>query len=133
MIALEKLAVGKKEFHIRLAAREQAENRRLSWEETLEWLRSESEAYQRTALRALVYENPYASRRLPEDIFTGPYDVRWGLAADQPYINRLYAGPEIQKLEAAEHELELDLGPLQKMMERQQEQTATSAQPSETT
>jgi len=133
VIALEKLAVGKKEFHIRLAAHEQAENRRLSWEETLEWLRSESEAYQRTALRALVYENPYASRRLPVEIFTGPYDVRWGPAADQPYITRLYAGPEIQKLEAAEHELELDLGPLHKMMKRQQEKTATSEQPSETT
>jgi excisionase family DNA binding protein len=121
VIALEKLAVGKREIQIALAKKERGEDRRLSWEETFEWLRSEEEAYQRTALRALVYENPFAAKRLPNDIFTGPYDARWGPEPDKPYIRRLYAGAELEKLEAAERELELDLGPLEKMMKRRRE------------
>ncbi len=125
VIALEKLAVGEKEFHIALARKERAEDRRLSWEETFEFQRSEKEAYQRTALRALVYENPYAAKRLPDDIFMGPYDARWGPEPNEPRITRLYAGAELEKLEAAEKELELDLGPVQKMMKRQQEKAST--------
>jgi hypothetical protein len=67
----------------------------------------------------LVYENPYAKRRLPANIFAGPFDVRWGPVDGQPYIDRLYVGSELAKLETVEHELELDLGPLQKMMKDQ--------------
>jgi excisionase family DNA binding protein len=119
VIALEKLAVGQREFRVTLARKEQEEDRRLSWEEFFEFLQSQGEAYRRTTLRVLVYENPYAKRRLPANIFAGPLDVRWGPVDGQPYIDRLYVGSELAKLEAVEHELELDLGPLQKMMKDQ--------------
>jgi hypothetical protein len=83
-------------------------------------------------LRVLVYENPFANKRLPEDVFTGPYDVRWGpvddrrinrlyigseLAIDVRWgpvddrrINRLYIGSELAMLEGTEHEMGLSLG-----------------------
>lgn len=117
VISLERLAVGKREFRIKLAKKEREENRRLPWEETWEWLQRE-EAYERTALRVIVYENLYAAKRLPNDLFVGPYDVRWGPEADEPYITRLYAGEEIARLEEAENDLELDLGPLQRLAKR---------------
>jgi excisionase family DNA binding protein len=119
VIALEKLAVGHREFRIALAKKEREEDRRFSWEEFFEFLQSQGDAYRRTALRVLVYENPYAKRRLPANIFAGPFDVRWGPVDGKPYIDRLYVGSELAKLETVEHELELDLGPLQKMMKDQ--------------
>ena len=114
VIALEKLPVGNREFRVKLAKKELKENRRLSWEEFFEFLQSQGDAYHRTVLRVLVYENPYAKKRLPADIFAGPFDVRWGPVDGQPYIDKLYVGSELAKLEAVEHELELNLGPLQK-------------------
>jgi hypothetical protein len=116
VIALEKLALGQREFRVALARKEREEDRRFSWEEVFEFLQSQGEAYQRTSLRVIVYENPYAKRRLPANLFVGPFDVRWGPVEGQPYIDRLYVGSGLAKLEAEEHELELDLGPLQRMM-----------------
>jgi hypothetical protein len=118
VIALEKFAIGQREFRIELAKKQQEEDRRLTAEEFHEFYQDHVDVCQRTALRVLVYENPYAGKRLPEDIFTGPVDERWGPVANQPDIKRLYVGAELAKLEAAEHELELDLGPLQKMIKK---------------
>lgn len=106
-------------FGVTLARKEREEDRCLSWEEFFEFPQSRGDAYRRTALRVLVYENPYAKRRLPANIFAGPFDVRWGPLDGLPYINRLYVGLELAKLEAAEHELELDVGPLRKITEHQ--------------
>jgi hypothetical protein len=61
----------------------------------------------------LVYENPYANKRLPPDIFNGPFDMRWGPVEGQPYIDRLYVGSELAKLEVAERQFGLNLGPMQ--------------------
>ncbi len=113
VIALEQLAVGHREFRIALAEKEQGENRRFSWEEVFEFLKSQEDVYERTALRVLVYENPHAAKKLPDDIFTGPFDVRWGPVDDQ-HISKLHVGSELAKLEAREHELGLNLGPFQK-------------------
>lgn len=113
VIALEKLPVGNREFRIVLAKKEQEENRRLSWEEFFEFLQKQGDAYHRTVLRVLVYENPYAKKRLPPDIFHGPFDVRWGPIEGQPYIDRLYVGSELGKLELAERQFGLNLGPMQ--------------------
>jgi hypothetical protein len=123
VIALEKFPVGQKEFHIALAKKERDEDRRVPWEESHELFQRQEDVYQRTTLRVLVYENPYTSRRLPGEIFTGPYDVRWGPEAGAPYINRLYAGSELEKLEAEEDELGLNLSPLQRRAKRRQRKT----------
>jgi excisionase family DNA binding protein len=114
VIALEKLAVGQREFRVVLTRKELEENRRFSWEEFLEFLQNQGDTYHRTVLRVLVYENPYARRRLPSNIFAGPFDERWGPVDNQPHIDRLYVGSELAKLKTAERELELDLGPLQR-------------------
>jgi excisionase family DNA binding protein len=110
VIALERLAVGQREFRITVTRKEEEEDRRFSWEEFFEFLQSQGDTYCRTALRVLVYENPYAKRRLPANLFVGPFDVRWGPVDGQPYIDRLYVGSELAMLEAEEHELGLDLG-----------------------
>lgn len=102
-----------RESRVALAKKEQGENRRFSWEEFFEFLASQGDSPGRKVLRALVYENPYAAKRLPEDIFAGPYDVRWG-PVDDRRINKLYIGSELAKLEGEEHELGLTSGPLQK-------------------
>ena len=109
VIALEKFAVGQREFRIALAKKEQGENRRFSWEEFFAFYEAQGEASGRTVLRVLVYENPYANKRLPEDVFSGPYDVRWG-PVDDRRINKLYIGSELAMLEGAEHEMGLRLG-----------------------
>lgn len=54
-------------------------------------------------LRAVVYENPHARLSVPEQLFNGPYDERYGIRDDQ--ATRAFAGEEIKKLEAEENEL----------------------------
>lgn len=119
VIALEKFTVGQRQFRIELAKKQQKEERQLTPVEFHEFLESHADTCQQTALRVLVYENPYAKQRLPTDLFTGPFDERWGPPINsQPYIKRIYIGQELANLEAAEHRLELDLGPLQKRVQQ---------------
>jgi hypothetical protein len=121
VIALQNFAIGQREFRIELAKKEREEDRRLSGEEFHEFYQSHADVCQRTVLRALVYLNPYARKGLPDEVFTGSFDERWGPVANQPDIKRFYVGAGLAKLEGAEHELELDLGPLQKRKKRQRE------------
>jgi excisionase family DNA binding protein len=119
IIALEKLPVGRREFQIKITQQEIAEHRRLPWPEFHELFQRDNEANSRTVLRTIVYENPHAATPLPRDIFTSPFDERWGPVPGEHYISRLYAGPALRKLEEAEHALELDLGPVHKFIKRQ--------------
>ena len=114
VIALERLAVGQREFQIKVAQMEIEKQRRLPWEEFHVLLQSEAATYGKKALRAIVYENPQAAKSLPRDIFRGPFDERWG--SDGAAIKRIYAGPELVNLEELEQKLELDLGPVHKMI-----------------
>lgn len=112
VIALERLAIGRREFEIKVAQKEIAEQRSLPWDQFYAFLQSEAAIYERTALRTMTYENPHAANPLPADIFRGPFDERWGRDGD--FIKRIYAGAELVKLEELDHALELDLGPVQK-------------------
>jgi len=49
-------------------------------------------------VRVIVHENPFATKKLPKNIFCGPYDERYGLRHNR--IKRISAGREIRKLEA---------------------------------
>jgi excisionase family DNA binding protein len=113
IIALERLGVGGREFRVTVAAREAAEERRLSW---TEFLQSDREKNNRHVLRTMVYENPYAAVPLPRDLFNGQYDERWGPIENEPLIGRIYAGPDLKKLEESEQQFDLHLGPLAKLM-----------------
>ena len=48
-------------------------------------------------LRVVVYENPYASKRLPKGVFCRPYDERYGPWRGR--IMRTFVGRELRKLE----------------------------------
>jgi hypothetical protein len=49
-------------------------------------------------VRVIVHENPLATKKLPKNIFCGPYDERYGPRHNR--IKRISAGREIRKLEA---------------------------------
>lgn len=57
-----------------------------------------------TPLRMVVYENPNARIRLPDDLFLGPYDERFG--ADGKHYTRIFAGCEIAAIESECEELQ---------------------------
>ena len=115
VIALERLGVGGREFRIMVAAKEATENRRLSWTEFFELLQTDKEKNNRHVLRTMVYENPYAAVPLPRDLFNGTYDERWGPLDGEPLIGRIFAGPELVRLEESERQFDLHLGPIQKL------------------
>jgi hypothetical protein len=50
-------------------------------------------------MRALVFEHPDADHQLPREIFTGPYDERFGREGDR--MVRVFLGSELQKLKDA--------------------------------
>ena len=116
VIALERFAVGEREFQIKVEQKERAEQRSLSLEEHLNFLETERAAYGRKVLRTIVYENPHAAKPLPRDIFAGPFDERWGQSGN--YIAPVYTGADLAKLNKIEHDLELDLGPFQRHLKR---------------
>lgn len=104
VIALERFPVGQKELQIAVEQKEVAEQRSLSWEEHLGMLDANRAAYGRQVLRTIVYENPHAEKPLPRDIFTGPFDERWGRSGDN--IAPVFAGPELERLRGAELSLD---------------------------
>jgi excisionase family DNA binding protein len=115
IIALERLGVGGREFRVKVAAKEAAEDRRLPWTEFFELLQADAEKNNRHVLRTMVYENPYAAVPLPREIFNGAYDERWGPLENDPLIGRVFVGPELLKLEESERQFDLHLGPLQQL------------------
>jgi excisionase family DNA binding protein len=109
VIALERFTVGQTELQIAVERKERAEQRSLSLEEHLAMLDADREAYGRRVLRTIVYENPHARKALPRDIFTAPFDERWGQDGD--LIKQIFIGSELKRLNDTEHELGLDQGP----------------------
>jgi excisionase family DNA binding protein len=112
VIALERFAVGQKELQIAVEQRELREQRSLSLDEHLEMLDADRAAYGRQVLRTIVYENPHAKKSVPRDIFTGPFDERWGQSGDT--ITQIFIGPELERLNKTENELGLNLNPFQR-------------------
>jgi len=100
LIALTPFPVGQRRFEIELYRKERALGRELHLEELshfAEFLTAEGKNTAETALRVVVYENPYARIPLPRDILRGPYDERFG--PERESVLRLFAGAEIDKLE----------------------------------
>lgn len=116
VIALERFAVGQREFRIRTEKMEIDEQRCLSWQEHFKLMEDDRTSYGKRVLRATVYENPHAAKPLPRDIFTGPFDERWGPLGDS--IAPIYTGAKLVELRRMEHELELDVGPLKRYITR---------------
>lgn len=115
VIALERFPVGHKQFRIKVEQKERNEGRNLSYAEYFEAIDSDRPAYDRSCLRAIVYENPFANKALPRDIFTGPFDERWAASDDK--LGLIYEGPELSDLRQAEYSLDLD-NPLARILNR---------------
>jgi excisionase family DNA binding protein len=107
IIALERFRVGQKEFQILVAQKEFEEQRSLPVEEFMELLELNHDAYERRVLRTIVYDNPYARKPLPSDIFVGPFDERWGPSGGS--VCQTFIGPQLETLKAREHALEKEL------------------------
>jgi excisionase family DNA binding protein len=109
IIALERFNVGQHELQLAVERKERAEQRSLPLEEHLAMLEANREGYGRRVLRTIVYENPHAKRPLPSDVFTGPFDERWGQEGE--VIKQTFIGQELQELNKTEHDLGLDQSP----------------------
>jgi hypothetical protein len=99
VLVLQHLAVGRRRFGGHVREIEAQQGRKLALEEHLRLMEQASGTERDVSLmqlRVVVHENPYARVPLPDDIFTGPYDERYG--ASDGRIQRLFAGEEVAKL-----------------------------------
>jgi excisionase family DNA binding protein len=115
VITLERFPVGQHEARIRFANQEANEPVQLSWKERI-LMRQPQPSDAEVALRTVVYENPHAANPLPVDIFTGPFDERWGLVENR--IDLTVIGPRMEDLKKRERELDLPFGPYKRYLER---------------
>jgi hypothetical protein len=103
VIALTPLALGQKRFEIEIERKEGELGRTLELEEIMRFAdswRARGLNIEETVTRVVVYENPYARIPLRRDIFLGDHDERYGSGKDS--IVRVFAGTEVEKLEAAQ-------------------------------
>jgi hypothetical protein len=103
LVVLENLAVGQRRAQVEIGRRKRELGRALDGEELWSFLHElpgSGVDNGQLALRVVVYENPYARIHLTREIFSGPFDERYGPEGN--YIVRIYAGAEIQRLEAME-------------------------------
>jgi len=122
IIALERFNVGHRKLQVEAERKEQAEQRILPLAERLAMMKANHQAYERCVLRTIVYENPHARKKLPDDIFRGPFDERWAQVKEQEkeVIKKTFIGQELRNLNETEHELGLDQNPFIRHARRQQ-------------
>jgi len=102
VLVLEDLDVGQRRFGVEVR-RAEKEGKKLSpveFFEMFERAKGTEKDYGLKELRISVYENPYARKRPPAEMFRGPYDKRYGLA--DGYVTLLFAGARILDLERLE-------------------------------
>jgi hypothetical protein len=101
IVVLDMFPLGDKRFKSYVRQVERELRRELTWEDQIQ-LANECRGTDRDItlrqLRVVVHENPDARMRLPQELFCGPYDERFG-RDEQGRIGRLFAGPEILKIE----------------------------------
>lgn len=107
IVVLEKFPIGQVKFSQLYDERERhREKKRSTVEDSVDTLNyilsltAEGFNLEETALRLVVYENPYAGIPLPRGIFQGPYDQRWG-EMEPGKIGQIFAGSKLRELEAS--------------------------------
>jgi hypothetical protein len=106
IVVLDRLNIGKRRFKVAVQRREAQLGRDLTLEEYLGMsnnLRATGADFFLSELRAVVCLNPYSPHGFPEEIFSGPYDERYG--PSDGHIQRTFVGEQIQALEAEEGEV----------------------------
>ena len=104
---LDKLPLGQRRLERERSVKENELGRKFDWHEFsgfAESLRDGGLDTGESVLRMVVYDNPYARIALRRDVFTGPFDERFGPEGD--HMARLFAGSQLQKLEAEERSAE---------------------------
>lgn len=94
-----------REARFAVRTREKQLDRPLEIAEELELRANLYEKYPRhgqQVARVVVFENPFARRKLPASIFRGPYDERW--LYDEPDVKRTFAGSRLLEVESLELE-----------------------------
>jgi len=74
-------------------------NRKLTDDEVLE-IHRETASYLgqvEQVIRAVVVENPFAPQKLPETLFTGPFDERW-YRGDDGIVRLKYSGDRVAEM-----------------------------------
>lgn len=107
VIVLEKFPIGQVKFSSLYDEREQHREKGSSTVENavdtfkyIQTLTAGGFNLEETVLRVVVYENPYASIPLPQGLFQGPYDERWG-EIETGKVGQLFAGAKLLELEAS--------------------------------
>jgi len=106
LIVLNRFPLGQRCLSREWGRKEKELGRKLSIEEFfrfVEVLRTKGMDAGDTIPRVVVHENPYARMPLTREIFVGPFDERFGPEGD--HMMRVFAGTEIEKLEAEENAL----------------------------
>ncbi len=112
IVALGVVRVGQCRFDVAVSTRRRALGRDLSQEEwwsMLDEWNAATPGLGEYALRARIYENPFAVKPLSRTFGRGPWDVRFGPEGDS--LVRLYVGPELARLEDDEKAAGIQVNP----------------------
>jgi hypothetical protein len=124
IMVLEKLEVGRRRFDRCFQEKRRQLGRDLSiqeWGKLFQSAQGTERDCSLTQPSVIVHENPYARIPLPQELFRGPYDERYG-TDDSGMIHRKYAGANLLELEALEQEaLPLPLTPQSEIPNLEQE------------
>lgn len=105
IIVLQHLRVGYRRFQAEISRIQRSRGHNMRFQELHERM-SQAHGTDRdpriVQLRTIVHDNPYtpSERLLPDDIFRGPYDERYGSVNGN--LKRIYAGLALQRLEDEE-------------------------------
>lgn len=102
---LEEFPLGSRRFDVKRFIEERKNGKKKRPEELLEAFEASRGTREDLSLhrrRLLIYENPYAQKRLPSEFGRGPFDERIGMGNCR--FKRLFAGKLISELDAEERE-----------------------------
>jgi hypothetical protein len=117
LVGLNFLPLGQRKFQIATAKEEKKIGREISEQDFFAWLeeyKNRGNDLGEQILRAIVFENPYASHPLRRNIFVGPFDERFG--PQDGYIKRVFVGDQLSAIQMEEEEYGLNLGPFAKAL-----------------
>lgn len=116
IVILSKYPVRQRRLEIAIEKRAKQFGRKLAEDEYQSVFASVPSGKDDSALRVVVYENPYARIPLRRDLFRGPFDERWG--TDGQELRRVFVGADLTQLEQELAESDRR-SPIQRLIDRQ--------------
>jgi hypothetical protein len=87
-----------KRINIAIKNRQKQLGRNTTLDEDLEFYEALPDSPELRRVRVVVYENPFARIPLSRDLFSGPFDERWG--GDGEFMRRVFVGSEVATIES---------------------------------